>query len=139
MSFQDSKTVQSNHERFIRHVIANETVYFLVNDDGVANSSSNDQDQTDVLPFWSHLAYAARAARSFEENYETETIELFDFLYRWLPGMSGDGVLAGTNWDANLIGREIDPYILRTELEEKMSPELLEKYEAKYDALSTDA
>ena len=63
-------------------------------------------------------------------------MELFDFLYRWLPGMSGDGVLAGPNWNGDLAGREIDAFELREIIEEKMSSELLEKYEQKYNELT---
>ncbi|MDB6132703.1 MAG: hypothetical protein JWM59_946 [Verrucomicrobiales bacterium] len=36
-------------------------------------------------------------------------MDLFDFWFRWLPGISGDGILAGTNWDGELRGVECDP------------------------------
>jgi hypothetical protein len=139
MALQDSKTVQSQHDRFVKRIVKNELVYYLSNDDGVANSSSNDSEDASVLPFWSDGAYASRASRAFVEEFELDTIELFNFLHRWLPGMTKDGVLAGTNWDGDLMGREIEPFDLRIEIEEKMSSDLLAKYEARYHELTKDA
>lgn len=125
----DGKTSSENHQRFVKRVSAAEVVYYLVNDEGVANSESNDYEDVMVLPFWSDPAYARRAERAFTESFEVKVIPLFDFLYRWLPGMTGDGVLAGTNWNGQLCGREIDPYVLRTEIEESMGPDLCEQYD----------
>lgn len=57
------------------------------------------------------------------------------FLYRKHSGMSGDDVLAGVNWNKKLIGRECDPFELRTEIENEMDNDLLTKYESRYDEL----
>jgi len=132
----DGATVESNFQRFVKRIIENETVYYLSNDNGVAESVSNDDEETNVLMFWSDRAYAARANDIFEEDFNETEMELFDFLYRWLPGMSGDNVLAGPNWNGELVGREIDAFELREIIEEKMSPELHKKYEAKYNELT---
>ena len=132
----DSATVESNFQRFVKRIIENETVFYLSNENGVAESVSNDDEETDVLMFWSDRAYAARANHNFEENYNETEMELFNFLYQWLPGMSGDGVLAGPNWNGDLVGREIDPFELREILEEQMPLELIEKYEQKYNELT---
>ena len=132
----DSATVESNLQRFVKRIIENETIFYLSNEDGVANSVSNDDEETVILMFWSDRAYAARANHSFEESYNETEMELFNFLYQWLPGMSGDGVLAGPNWSGELIGREIDPFELREMIEDQMPSELLEKFEAKYNELT---
>ena len=132
----DSATVESNFQRFIDRVIENETVYYLSNPDGVANSVSNEDDETVILMFWSDRAYAARAKHNFDEDFNEVEMELFDFLYRWLPGMSGDGVLAGANWNGNLVGREIAPFELRELIEDKAPSALVEKYESKYNELT---
>ena len=50
--------------------------------------------------------------------------------------MSGDGVLAGPNWNDDLVGREIDPFELREEIEERMPSELVAKHDAKYNELT---
>lgn len=132
----DSATVESNFQRFINRVIENETVFYLSNDEGVANSVSNDDEETIILMFWSDRAYAARVNRILPEEFSESEMTLFDFLYRWLPGMTGDCVLAGPNWNGDLVGREIEPFDLRTEIEEKMPPELLEEYEESYRKLT---
>jgi len=135
---QDSATVESNFQRFIDRVIESESVFYLSSDEGVANSVSNEDEETVVLVFWSDRAYASRAKSVFEDEYLESEMTLFDFLYRWLPGMSGDGALAGPNWDGNLIGKEIDPFSLRTEIEERMPPELREKYEERFNELTNN-
>jgi hypothetical protein len=132
----DSTTVESNYQRFIDRIIEKETVFYLANEEGVANSVSNDDEETVILMFWSDRAYASRAKQCFDEYFEEVEIDLFEFLYRWLPGMSGDGVLAGPNWNGSLIGREIDPFELREEIEQRMPSELVDKHEAKYNELT---
>jgi len=128
----DSATVESNFQRFIDRTVEDELVFYLANKDGVATSVSNEDDETVILLFWSDRAYASRAKKCFEENFDEMEIELFDFLYRWLPGMSGDEVLAGPNWNGDLVGREVDPFELREMIEEKLPSELAAKYERKY-------
>ena len=132
----DSATVEANFERFLKRTVENEAVFYLANQDGVANSVSNEDEKTVVLMFWSDQAYAARANNTLEEEFNVVEMELFDFLYRWLPGMSGDGVLVGTNWTGDLVGREADPFALRELIEDKMSAEMLETYEQKYEQLA---
>ena len=134
----DRATVDSNHQRFIKRVVEQELVYALSSSEGIAISTSNDEEELDVLMFWSDKAYALRSKNKLGESFSLQEVELFDFLYRWLPGMSGDKVLAGTNWNADLIGTEIDPFQLREEIEEKMNKELLDKYEKKYVELTTN-
>ena len=132
----DSATVENNFQRFIDRVIESVTVFYLSNENGVANSVSNDDSETSILMFWSDRAYATRASKIFEEHYAETKMELFNFLYQWLPGMSGDNVLAGPNWNGDLVGREIDAFELRELIEDRMSKELLVQYEDKYNELT---
>ena len=132
----DAATVESNYQRFVNRVIENEVVFYLSNDEGVANSVSNDDEEVGILMFWSDRGYAHRVNGRLPEEFSESEITLFDFLYRWLPGMSGDGVLAGPNWNADLVGREIEPFDLRTEIEGRMPVGLLEKYEESYRELT---
>ena len=92
----DSATVEGNFQRFISRVVENETVFYLSNDEGVANSVSNDDEETTILMFWSDRAYAHRVNGILPEEFSESEMTLFDFMYRWLPGMTGDGVLAGS-------------------------------------------
>ena len=121
----DSRSSAENHRRFVERVTESEIVFYLTNESGVANSVSNDDEAIQVLPFWSDAAYARRAADAFDDPYEVETIDLFDFLYRWLPGMTGDSVLAGVNWNGDLTGDEVEPFDLRTEIEHCLSGPVL--------------
>ncbi|MBK1790206.1 DUF2750 domain-containing protein [Persicirhabdus sediminis] len=132
----DRATCDANHRRFIERVVEKEMVWYLSHPAGVANSVSNDDEETTVLMFWSDRAYATRARSNGFEDYEETSMDLFDFLFRWLPGMSEDGVLAGTNWTGDLIGVECDPFELREEIESEMPVELQQNHKDRYDALN---
>ena len=69
------------------------------------------------------LAGAPEPAATSIPDHEPERMELFDLLYRWLPGMSQDGVFAGPNWTGDLVGLELDPLELREDLEKRLSAE----------------
>ena len=129
----DGATAKANKDRFVRRAVENEAVYFLSYEGGVANSISNEHESSTVLMFWSDAAYAKRVQSNGFDEYDIQEISLFDFLYRWLPGMSGDHMIAGVNWNRDLVGLEVDPYQLRTELEESMPASLLDSYSAEYE------
>jgi len=135
---QDSATIESSFNRFVNRIIEKERVFYLSNEDGVANSVSNKNEEITILMFWSDQAYATRAKGIFNEFYEEQEMELFSFLYQWLPGMTGDGVLAGPNWDSNLFGKEIEAFELREFIESKMPSELLQKYTSKFEELTKE-
>jgi hypothetical protein len=127
--YRDTATCQENHSRFIKRIIESEIVWALSNENGYAYAESNgDEDTPDVILFWSDKAYAKRAKQSNFPEFKETTITLFDFLYRWLPGMSGDGVLAGTNWTGDLVGLEYNPYELRIEIEADLSSEQKDRF-----------
>ena len=111
---------RERHEQFIRRVARTKVVWGLKSQGGWATCPSNEEDNNgktaDVLVFWSDRAYAQRCVVEGWEQYEAEEIPLDEFIDRWLPGMAGDGVLAGTNWTAKLIGLEVDPLTLGDEL-----------------------
>ena len=135
--FLDRATCDDNHDRFIMRIIESETVWYLQHPDGVANSVSNEDEETTILLFWSDKAYAKRVQNNGFEDYQETSMDLFDFLYRWLPGMSGDGVLAGTNWTGDLIGIEINPFDLRKEIEGRMPDTLKQEHLKRYKEETT--
>lgn len=136
--FLDGATTRVNKDRFIQRVIESEVIFYLSGEDGVANSVSNENESIVILMFWSDAAYARRVLKHGFDDCEVQEINLFDFLYRWLPGMSGDGVLAGVNWTSDLIGPESDPYELRIELEELMPLKMQKEYESHYQELKKE-
>jgi hypothetical protein len=81
--------------------------------------------------FWSDRAYASRARQQSFPEYEPAEISLFDFLFRWLPGMAADGVLAGTNWTGDLVGLEFAPNELQETILSAMGPVRAENYKAR--------
>ncbi len=135
MRLLDRATTNENHDRFVKRIIKYQKVWYLKSEDGIANSVSNDDEETTVLMFWSDSAYAKRVKENGFENYDEQSMDLFEFLYRWLPGMTSDGVLAGTNWTHDLIGNEYDAFDLREEIEIKMPISLKEQYEKNYNIL----
>ena len=125
---RDRADSEADHRRFIERAIAAETVWALKGDSGFAFCESNEAGGKDVIVFWSDRAYAERARKSEFAEYEPHALSLFDFLFRWLPGMSRDGVLAGTNWTGALIGIESDPKELQDQITDRMPKAMLERY-----------
>src|SRR6478672_5625330 len=105
---EDEETDEEAHARFVAEVVEGEHVWGLSTQDGFLACESDEAEERAVLPFWSD-ADEARAAQSEVESSEVDSIALFDFLFRWLPGMEDDDVLVGTNWTETLEGKEIEP------------------------------
>ena len=116
MSLQLSVEARANHERFLERVRAKGEVWGLRSADGWAVCPSNEDEDVIVFVFWSDRAYAARHVREEWAEYVPTAISLDDFLTKWLPGMSRDGRLVGTNWDASLCGVESTPEDLALQL-----------------------
>jgi hypothetical protein len=124
----DSATIRANHERFVSRVAKSEVVWGLQSPGGVASCPSNADESRQVLMFWSDRGYASRVKQSAFSEYEPVELTLFDFLFRWLSGMQADGVLAGTNWNGDLAGIEIEPDQLQNQLLDALGPERVQKY-----------
>jgi hypothetical protein len=77
---------------------------------------SAEYEETEVYPFWSDEAEAGIHCTEEWADYVPTRLALDRFIDTWLPGMSEDGILVGTNWDAELTGPEVDPDVLAQEL-----------------------
>jgi hypothetical protein len=132
--FHDSATIHANHERFISRVAELEVVWGLQSRTGFAACPSNDNEERQVLMFWSDRGYASHVKQNHFPEYDPVEISLFDFLFRWLVGMQGDRVLAGTNWNGDMAGREIEPADLRDELLEAMGKDRVQQYSVRLRA-----
>jgi hypothetical protein len=115
---QNRATAEENHERFIRRVRDADQVWGLKSTEGWAQCESTEFADRNVMPFWSDRAYAQRAAREEWAQYEPTPIPLSRFIDAWLKGMSEDGTLVGTNWDAHNCGLEVEPVDLARRLTE---------------------
>jgi hypothetical protein len=125
---RDRADSEADKRRFVQRVAAAEIVWALKDGNGFAWCESNEEEDREVLVFWSDRAYAARAGKTEFPKHEVVTIPLFDFLFRWLPGMSDDQVLAGPNWTGDLTGLEVDPDALLEELMDRLSDEKRAEY-----------
>ncbi len=135
----DTASCLENYQRFIRRIVERESVWILSREGGTAYCESDDYEDTDVLLFFSDEAYARRAKDESFPEFEPKQISLFDFLYRWLPGMTADGHLAGPNWTGDLIGIEIEPYDLRVAVEDALSPEQQARFHRVYENKTKEA
>ena len=107
---------QANHDRFVQEVRTSGLVWGLRSDNGWAVCESNEYEDTDVYVFWSSEPEAAYHCSDDWSGYTPASLELDDFIDTWLAGMAEDGVLVGTNWDADLMGLEVEPSDLAEEL-----------------------
>ncbi len=123
----EEETDEEAHSRFIAGVVDGEKVWGLSTEDGFLACEADEEEERAVLPFWSD-AEEAREAQSAVESSEVDAIELFDFLFRWLPGMDDDDVLVGTNWTADLEGKEVEPITLQDEILDAMSDDKRTSY-----------
>jgi hypothetical protein len=107
---------QGSYERFVARVKETRTVWGLKASTGWAVCESNEYEETDVYPFWSEEADARVHCTDDWARFEPTGLPLDVFIDTWLPGMSEDGVLVGTDWDAELSGIEIEPGDLARDL-----------------------
>jgi hypothetical protein len=129
---RDTATCEANYRRFLERTVESSEAWILSSSSGTAVCDSNADEETSVILFFSDAAYARRAQSEFPD-YQPQRIDLFDLLYRWLPGMSSDGVLAGPNWTGDLVGVEIDPLTMRETLEAALRPEQQAAFRDRYN------
>jgi hypothetical protein len=137
---RDSADCKADAQRFAKRVAEHEVVWYLNSDEGTVVCESNDEEADGepmtVMLFFSDEAYARRCQRKHFEDCEVQSITLFDFLFRWLPGMSQDRVLVGPNWTQDLIGLEFDPFDLRERVEAELTPTQSAAHDEAYRRLS---
>ena len=113
---QDIETIDSKYNLFVEKVTATKLVWGLSNKKGWANADSNDSEEVTVVPFWSERAYAKAGARDDWRDFSATEIPLADFLETWCVDMANDDILAGINWDADMLGKETDALSLALDL-----------------------
>ena len=109
-------STEADHDRFLSQANANGQVWGLYGKTGWAVTESEDDPDRVVYPFWSERTDAAAHCSGDWSDFSPKAIALESLLERWLPGMSDDGVLVGTNWDEELSGAEWEPLELAEQL-----------------------
>ena len=103
------------YKRFIKTVLETHEVWGLESEEGWAICESSEYEDCQVMPFFSHEAYAKALAKEEWSHYKPSKIDLDTFMDVWLKGMHEDEVLVGINW-VNMIGTEVEPIDLAQEL-----------------------
>jgi len=111
-----------NAENFVETIVANELLFGLFDEKlGWANCHAHDnQDAQAVYLFWSDKKRAEKLQNEEWANYNVEPISLTVFLDSWLDGMQNQQVFAGTDWNEDLYGLEIEAMVLKNAIIEKM-------------------
>jgi hypothetical protein len=105
---QVTDIIESKYNQFVERVAATKLVWGLKSKTGWANTESAEDDEVTVIPFWSERAYAKICARDDWKSYSPTEVPLSIFLEDWCMGMAENDTLAGINWDANMLGKELD-------------------------------
>jgi len=101
--------LQANYDLFVARVRETGAVWGLMSEDGWAVCDSSVYPGETAFPFWSDEADARLHCVDEWAPYAPSSIPLETFCEHWLSGMDDDGILVGTNWDAELTGLEIEP------------------------------
>jgi len=129
---KDTTAIDLKYKLFIEKVAGSKLVWGLKNKEGWANTYANENEEIDVIPFWSDRAYAKACARDEWKGYSPAEIPLAEFLEIWCIEMAGAETLAGINWDANMFGKETDAlelaFDILTQLKEIKSAIKLKNY-----------
>ncbi|MCJ2376645.1 DUF2750 domain-containing protein [Vibrio sp. ZSDZ34] len=101
--------IEQNLLLFVEETKNSELVWGLRNEEGWLSCDSTEFENTEVMPFWSSKEDAQ--AHNVEEwgDFEVLEIPLDIFVEDWLLTLDEDGVLVGTNWNAQLEGKELEP------------------------------
>lgn len=103
---QDTAPTELKYTQFIERAAVSKSVWGLKSKTGWANSHSQSDEKISVIPFWPDRAAAKNCARDDWKRYLPVEILLADFLENWCVEMADGDVLAGVNWDANMLGKE---------------------------------
>lgn len=114
-------TDDERYDYFIRKVADFEQIWGL-NDNGWALLGDNDGNQ--ILPLWPEKEFAELCAVDQWKNYKPESIELNNFLEKWIPGMINDKTLINIFLIPGANGSVVSPPTLESDLEDE-----LEQYE----------
>ncbi len=85
-------SANDRYDYFIRKVCDFEKIWGLYND-GWAMMNGNDEKQ--VIPFWPEKEFARICAVGKWKKYEPKSIDIYEFIDKWLLGMYKDGINIG--------------------------------------------
>lgn len=104
---------ENRYGYFIRKVADSTSVWSLEND-GWAIAADGTGEK--LAPFWPEEAFAAACATDVWSAFKPKSIDLSDFLEKWLPGLKRDGMNAVIFPTPNDKGVIKDPSDVRSDL-----------------------
>lgn len=116
-TMDNNSSIDHKHRKFIERAIESEIVWGLASDVGYARLESREFEEAFVLPFWSDKAYAIAINIG---DYEPQSMSLSDFLENFLIGSYNEGYLIGTNLDAEMNGKELEPLDLALQISSEL-------------------
>ena len=101
--------LQANLDLFVSETKEHMQVWAMCNEQGWLICDSAEFENSDVMPFWSTKEQAAAHNVDDWADFEVQAIPLDIFVEDWLLTLAEDQVLVGTNWNAQLAGKELEP------------------------------
>jgi hypothetical protein len=123
---QEEDKTRERYERFIRRVCETGVAWTLRDDEGFVTTDSNEYENEEgealvLFCFWSDEAEARACAAEGWAAYRPEGIPLGTFIEDWCVWMSDDEMLAGIEFDGDLVGHEQEPLQLVLDLANELS------------------
>ncbi len=99
-------------EQFVKKIGKEGKVWGLESKQGWAICSSQDDDDSHVMPFWSAQNNAQKYCVDEWLGYKPVGIDRGEFIFDWLNGMANDEVMVGLDWFDDQDELEVDPTLL---------------------------
>jgi len=112
---------EERYDYFLRKVADFEQVWGLYSEGWAI---LKDGQGKKVMPFWPEEEFAQICAKDTWQGYAPKSIELYDFIEKWLTGMYDDDIKVGVFYVPEGKGVTRYPHELKEDLEEE-----LEQYE----------
>lgn len=110
-------TEDERYDYFIRKVADFEQVWGL-NDNGWALLGDDDGNQ--ILPLWPEREFAELCVADQWKNYKPASIQLSNFLEKWIPGMINDKTLINIFLTPDAKGSVVSPPTLKSDLQDEL-------------------
>jgi Protein of unknown function (DUF2750) len=107
------------YEYFVKRVADRGTLWSLGSDTGWALTS--DDDGNEIVPVWPHERFAQAYASQEWQEKRPRSLELAEWMDKWLPGMMRDHRLVAVFPTPEGKGVVVTPERLRDDLEEELS------------------
>lgn len=116
---------RERHAVFLQRALATGEVWVLAQVDDLAcwataevvlSATPRCKRVLQVVPVWSDAAGAARCVARAWEDYQPHRVALPRFVNQALRVLDAQGILVGTNWNAELAGGEVTALRLASEL-----------------------